>query len=135
MSITTLNALESPSTQTYQNVSALFRNLVRNRTNSSFDFLPLIFTTYDLIIKSNSFDFLRIHSFRYRTEEGNFYQITADMSFPGNISANQISDIITPILSNLPPQFNATYDNRSSLVGDDIQPLNRKTIKEQSILN
>ena len=49
------------------------------------------------------------------------------MSYPGNVSADQISNIITPILSNLPPEFNATYDSRSSLTGDDIQPLNRKT--------
>ncbi len=50
MSISTLNALESPTTQTYQNVSLMFRNLVRNETNSSFDFLPLIFTTYGFFL-------------------------------------------------------------------------------------
>ena len=45
ISATTLDALESPSTQAYQNLSAMFRDLVRNRTNLTFDFLPLIFTT------------------------------------------------------------------------------------------
>ena len=45
ISDTTLNALESPTTQTYQNISAMFRNLIRNETNTTFDFLPLIFTT------------------------------------------------------------------------------------------
>jgi hypothetical protein len=46
ISQTTLNALESPTTQTYQNLSLLFRQLVRNETNSSFDFLPLVYTMY-----------------------------------------------------------------------------------------
>ncbi|CAF3404111.1 unnamed protein product, partial [Rotaria sp. Silwood2] len=41
---TTLNALEFLTTQTYQNLSTIFRNLVRNSINSSFNFLPLVFT-------------------------------------------------------------------------------------------
>jgi hypothetical protein len=49
--VTTLNALESPTTQTYLNLTTMFRELVRNMTNTSFDFLPLIFTTYVFFIK------------------------------------------------------------------------------------
>ncbi|CAF4427105.1 unnamed protein product, partial [Adineta steineri] len=45
MTTAQLNALESPTTDTYQNLTTLFRNLIRNRTNSTFDFLPLVFTT------------------------------------------------------------------------------------------
>jgi hypothetical protein len=48
------------------------------------------------------------------------------MSYPGNISVTEISSIITPILSNLPPQFNATYVNNGLLDADEIQPLNGK---------
>jgi hypothetical protein len=64
--------------------------------------------------------------FRFRTANGNYYQITADLSFPGNISVTDISSIITPILSNLPPQFNATYVDNGLLDADEIQPLNGK---------
>ncbi|CAF3707629.1 unnamed protein product [Rotaria sordida] len=105
ISSTTLNALESPTTQTYQNISRMFRNLVRNRTNSSFDFLPLVYTTF-------------------RNPTGNYYQISADLSFPGNISQTEIADILTPILTDLPPEFNATYIDNGLLEPDSIQPLN-----------
>ncbi|CAM4752695.1 unnamed protein product [Rotaria magnacalcarata] len=104
ISATTLNALESPTTQAYQTVSTMFRNLIRNATNSSFDFLPLYYTTF-------------------RRSNGNYYQITADTSYPGNISQTDIANIVAPILSNLPPQFNATYINNGLLNPDSIQSI------------
>ncbi len=64
--------------------------------------------------------------YRFRTANGNFYQISADLSYPGNISATDVANIITPILTNLPPQFNATYVDNGLLTSDNIQPLNRK---------
>ena len=64
--------------------------------------------------------------FRFRTATGNYYQITADLSYLGNISVTQISSIIAPILSNLPPQFNATFIDNGLLDADEIQPLNGK---------
>ncbi|CAF4403305.1 unnamed protein product, partial [Rotaria sp. Silwood2] len=57
---TTLNALEFLTTQTYQNLSTIFRNLVRNSINSSFNFLPLVFTIF-------------------RISQENYYQISADL--------------------------------------------------------
>ncbi|CAF4535527.1 unnamed protein product [Rotaria sp. Silwood1] len=105
ISDTTLNALESPTTQTYQNISKMFRELVRNKTNSSFDYLPLLYTTF-------------------RTTNGNYYQISADLSYPGNISQTDVANIITPILTSLPPQFNATYIDNGLLEPEEIQPLN-----------
>jgi hypothetical protein len=66
--------------------------------------------------------------FRFRTAEGNYYQISADFSYPGNISQTDVSRILVPILSNLPPQFNATFVNDSRLEPDEIQPLNRKKL-------
>ena len=45
MSIAMLNALESPTTQAYENLTIMFRDLIRNQTNLTFDFLPLIFST------------------------------------------------------------------------------------------
>ncbi|CAF1192688.1 unnamed protein product [Adineta ricciae] len=105
MSKTTLNALESSTTQTYQNLTNLFQGLIRNQTNSSFDFSPLMYTTFS-------------------TYTGNFIQITADMSFAGNITQRQIYDIIQPILANLPPYFNLVYDNTSLTDISDFLPLN-----------
>ena len=65
--------------------------------------------------------------FRIRSPTlGNLYQITADLSYKGNITVDQISNIIEPILSNLPPQFNATFVDNGLLDSDGIQPLNRK---------
>ncbi|CAF1111478.1 unnamed protein product, partial [Adineta ricciae] len=104
MSTTTLNALESPTTQTYLNLTNMFRNLIQNRTNSSFDFLPLMFTTF-------------------RTDQGNYIQITADSSYPGNITQVQIDNILRPILASLPPQFGLILDNASLTDPDDIQPM------------
>ncbi|UJR30132.1 hypothetical protein I4U23_017673 [Adineta vaga] len=104
MSTTLLNALESPTTQAYQNLMNMFRDLIRNRTNSSFDFLPLMFTTF-------------------RGDDGNYIQVTADASYAGNISQTQINNILRPILANLPPQFNLVFDNTSLTDIDDVQPL------------
>ncbi|CAF0850468.1 unnamed protein product [Adineta steineri] len=104
MTTAQLNALESPTTDTYQNLTTLFRNLIRNRTNSTFDFLPLVFTTF-------------------RTDEGNFYQVSADLSYKGNISQTDIARIIRPILANLPPEFHSIFDNGSLTDIDDVQPL------------
>ncbi|CAF4975152.1 unnamed protein product, partial [Rotaria socialis] len=42
----------------------------------------------------------------------------------GNLSQTDIANIVTPLLSNLPPQFNATYINNGLLDPDSIQPLN-----------
>ncbi|UJR32550.1 hypothetical protein I4U23_020012 [Adineta vaga] len=105
MSTTVLNALESPTTQTYQDLSYMFRDLIRNRLNSSYDFLPLIFTTY-------------------RSYGENFVQMTADMSFQGNISRTVVMNLIRPILAYLPAQFNLKFDSSSLVDIDDIQPLN-----------
>ena len=124
MSNETLYALQSPTTQAYQNLTNMFRDLIRNRTNSSFDFLPLIFTTYVLF---ESKDFLiRVFRFRRQTAAGNIYQITADISYRGNISDVDISNTIKPILSNLPPQFGAIYSERGLLEPSELTPLNRK---------
>jgi hypothetical protein len=66
--------------------------------------------------------------FRFRTDEGNFFQITADASYPGNISQTTIENIIRPILANLPPQFHMVLDNSSLTSPDDVQPLSRKKL-------
>lgn len=69
--------------------------------------------------------FSNLFDFRFRTPEGNYIQVTADISYPGNISTTTISNILKPILGNLPPQFNATFYNDTRLDPDEIQPLNR----------
>lgn len=66
--------------------------------------------------------------FRFRTDQGNFYQVTADLSYAGNISQTDIQNTLLPILGNLPPQFNATLDPSALTDIDDIQPLNRKKL-------
>ena len=65
-------------------------------------------------------------SIRYRPAAGNFYLVTADVSYPGNITSAQILSILTPILTNPPPQFNITYVDNGSLDPDEILSLNRK---------
>ena len=63
---------------------------------------------------------------RFRNPTGNFYQISADLSYPGNISQTVISTALGSIFSTLPPQFNATYINTGLLDPEEIQPINRK---------
>ena len=64
--------------------------------------------------------------FRFRTDGGNYYQVTADLSYKGNISQTDVTNIIRPILENLPPQFQATLDSSSLTDTDQVQPLSRK---------
>ncbi len=64
--------------------------------------------------------------FRFRTDEGDYYQVTADVSYRGNISQTTITNILRPILANLPPQFNATLDSTSLTDPEDVQPINGK---------
>jgi hypothetical protein len=103
----------------------MFRELIQNRTNSSFDFLPLIYSTYVLLNKINETISIFLFYFRVRLPDGNYYILTADLSYPGNISETNIENIITPILTNLPPQFNATFYNQIPIT---YQPLNRKKL-------
>ena len=65
-------------------------------------------------------------SIRLRQPFGNFYQVTADVSYSGNITSAQIISILTPILTNPPPQFNITYVDNGSLDPEEILSLNRK---------
>jgi hypothetical protein len=52
--------------------------------------------------------------------------VTADVSYRGNISQTTITNILRPILANLPPQFNATLDSTSLTDPEDVQPINGK---------
>ncbi|CAF0961024.1 unnamed protein product, partial [Didymodactylos carnosus] len=75
ISNTTLNALESPTNQAYQNLSKAFTDLIRQRTNSSYNFQPLV----------------------YFVRQGTtpFYALTADVSV--NISVTDVNNILSPI--------------------------------------
>ena len=101
-------------------------SLSRDQSNQ-FEFrLPSVI--FHHVRHSHAYQISSVSTFssRFRQPTGNAYQVTADVSFPGNITSAQISAILTPILTNLPPQFNVTYVDTGSLDPDEIQQINRE---------